>query len=30
MPAFGDDQLSANDMEMVIRYLKGEYPKKIE
>jgi ubiquinol-cytochrome c reductase cytochrome b subunit len=28
MPAFGADQLSANDMEMVIRYLKGDYPKR--
>jgi ubiquinol-cytochrome c reductase cytochrome b subunit len=27
MPAFGDDQLSANDMEMVIRYLKNDYPR---
>lgn len=27
MPAFGDDQLGANDMEMVTRYIKGEYAK---
>jgi ubiquinol-cytochrome c reductase cytochrome b subunit len=25
MPAFGTDQLTANDVEMVIRYLKGDY-----
>jgi len=28
MPEFGDDQLSTNDMAMVIRYLKGDYPKR--
>jgi len=27
MPPFGDDQLSANDMDMIIRYLKYDYPK---
>jgi ubiquinol-cytochrome c reductase cytochrome b subunit len=26
MPPFGPDQLSANDLEMVIRYLRGDYP----
>jgi hypothetical protein len=25
MPAFGQDQLTPNDLEMVIRYLKGDY-----
>jgi quinol-cytochrome oxidoreductase complex cytochrome b subunit/mono/diheme cytochrome c family protein len=27
MPAFGADQLSANDLEMIIRYLKDDYPR---
>jgi ubiquinol-cytochrome c reductase cytochrome b subunit len=27
MPAFGADQLTPNDLEMVIRYLKDDYPK---
>jgi ubiquinol-cytochrome c reductase cytochrome b subunit len=27
MPSFGPGQLTANDVEMVIRYLKGDYPK---
>ena len=27
MPAFGPDQLAPNDLEMVIRYLKGDYAK---
>jgi ubiquinol-cytochrome c reductase cytochrome b subunit len=26
MPPFGPDQMTANDVEMVIRYLKGDYP----
>jgi ubiquinol-cytochrome c reductase cytochrome b subunit len=25
MPAFGSDKLSANDMDMIIRYIKGDY-----
>ncbi len=28
MPAFGDDQVSANDMDTLIRYLKNDYPKR--
>jgi ubiquinol-cytochrome c reductase cytochrome b subunit len=28
MPAFGDDQLSANDMDMIIRFLKNDYPRR--
>jgi ubiquinol-cytochrome c reductase cytochrome b subunit len=27
MPAFGPDQLTANDVEMVIRYLREDYPR---
>jgi ubiquinol-cytochrome c reductase cytochrome b subunit len=27
MPAFGDDQLGANDLEMLIRFLQNDYPK---
>jgi ubiquinol-cytochrome c reductase cytochrome b subunit len=27
MPAFGPDQLTSNDVEMVIRYLKDDFPK---
>jgi ubiquinol-cytochrome c reductase cytochrome b subunit len=27
MPPFGDDQLSANDMEMIVRYLRNDNPK---
>jgi mono/diheme cytochrome c family protein len=27
MPAFGMDQLTPNDIDMVIRYLRGDYPK---
>ena len=27
MPAFGSDQLTPNDLEMVIRYLQGDYVK---
>jgi ubiquinol-cytochrome c reductase cytochrome b subunit len=27
MPAFAEDQVSANDMDMIIRYLKSDYPK---
>lgn len=27
MPAFGEDQITASDLETLIRYLKGDYPK---
>jgi ubiquinol-cytochrome c reductase cytochrome b subunit len=27
MPAFGHDQMSDNDVDMVIRYMKGDYPR---
>jgi ubiquinol-cytochrome c reductase cytochrome b subunit len=27
MPAFGIDQLSANDLEMIVRYMKDDYPR---
>jgi ubiquinol-cytochrome c reductase cytochrome b subunit len=30
MPAFGTDQLSENDLNMVIRYLQGDYPRPAE
>ena len=26
MPPFGPDQMTANDVEMIIRYLKNDYP----